>query len=83
MFGSVKYGIEFSVLIRSDLKRKGLGKKLLTEIINYCRSRGIKHLTGMALAENPNILPPARKLKFKTRFYLEAKVGLLDLSLRH
>lgn len=72
---------EFSVLIRSDCKRQGLGQKLLSKIIDYCRSRGIKRLSGMTMPGNRNMLTLALKLGFKTRLNLEDSIVLLDLSL--
>ncbi len=42
--------------MRSDLKGTGLGRKLMTKMIDYCRSRGIRKLTGHVLFNNPTML---------------------------
>jgi acetyltransferase len=47
---------EFAVLVRSDFKRRGLGRALLEKIVAYCRDRGIRELFGDVLAENKPML---------------------------
>ena len=46
---------EFAILIRSDLKGKGLGAILFGKLIEYFRSQGLGTLTGDALAENVGV----------------------------
>src|SRR5262249_22168902 len=43
---------EFAVLVRSDLKGRGLGRALLEKLIRYCASRGTRELIGDVLAGN-------------------------------
>ena len=43
---------EFAILMRSDLKGRGLGWKLMELIIEYARAEGIKRITGQVLREN-------------------------------
>jgi acetyltransferase len=43
---------EFALLVRSDLKRQGLGRLLLARIIEYLRSRGTQRMVGEVMAEN-------------------------------
>ena len=43
---------EFAIVVRSDLKRQGLGSILFKKLIIYCHSRGIKMLVGEALPDN-------------------------------
>jgi acetyltransferase len=43
---------ELAILVRSDLKGRGLGSALLAKLIGYCRTRGIQRLSGEVLAEN-------------------------------
>jgi acetyltransferase len=52
---------ELSIVVRSDLKRRGLGSHLLRKAIAYCRSRGTKELAGDVLAENESMLELARR----------------------
>jgi acetyltransferase len=47
---------ELSIVVRSDLKRRGLGTHLLRKAIAYCQSRGTKTLAGDVLAENESML---------------------------
>ena len=58
---------EFAVLVRSDLKRQGLGTLLMRKLIRYCRERGTRELWGSVLAENTAMLHLARSLGFRTR----------------
>ncbi|HEY1438436.1 MAG TPA: bifunctional acetate--CoA ligase family protein/GNAT family N-acetyltransferase [Casimicrobiaceae bacterium] len=46
---------EFAIIVRSDLKGKGLGPVLFGKLIAYCRSRGTKELVGEALMDNQRI----------------------------
>ncbi|MBS0445173.1 MAG: acetate--CoA ligase family protein [Proteobacteria bacterium] len=43
---------EFALLVRSDLKRLGLGRLLLGRIIDYLRSQGTRRVCGDVLLEN-------------------------------
>ncbi|MDE2137675.1 MAG: GNAT family N-acetyltransferase [Gammaproteobacteria bacterium] len=58
---------EFAVLVRSDLKRQGLGTLLMHKLIRYCRERGIRELRGSILMENAAMLALARSLGFLVR----------------
>jgi acetyltransferase len=55
---------EFAIIVRSDIKGKGLGPILLKKLINYCRSRGTKELVGEALADNTRLRGLARRFGF-------------------
>ena len=55
---------EFAVVVRSDIKRRGLGCTLLEQIIAYSRDQGIAEIWGTVLAENKPMLALARKLGF-------------------
>jgi acetyltransferase len=47
---------EYSIIVRSDLKGTGLGRKLMEKMIDYCRSRGTQRLTGQVLCRNRAML---------------------------
>ena len=47
---------EFAVLVRSDLKGRGLGSILIAKLVRYCRARGIQRMTGEVLADNVRML---------------------------
>lgn len=52
------------IMVRSDLKGLGLGHRLMTEIIDYARDRGLKRIFGEVLRENTSMLRMARELGF-------------------
>jgi acetyltransferase len=54
---------ELSIVVRTDLKRRGLGSHLLRKALDYCRSRGTKELAGDVLAENESMLELAKQFK--------------------
>jgi len=58
---------EFAVLVRSDLKRQGLGTLLMRKLIRYCRAHGTRELWGSVLSENAAMLHLAEKLGFRVR----------------
>jgi acetyltransferase len=57
---------EFGIIVRSDLKGRGLGALLLKKMVRYCRDRGTASLVGDVLRENAGMLKLARALGFET-----------------
>ena len=55
---------EFGVLVRSDLKHRGLGRLLMLRLIAYARAEGIGELCGFVLRENTQMLALCRELGF-------------------
>jgi acetyltransferase len=55
---------ELSIVIRSDLKRRGLGAALMRKSVEYCRSRGTRSVAGDVLGGNESMLELARSLGF-------------------
>lgn len=55
---------EFAVVVRSDWKRKGLGRMLMSHLVEYLRSRNTLQITGEALGDNKNMVELARSLGF-------------------
>lgn len=55
---------EFAVAVRSDLKRRGIGRLLMTRILDHARARGIGEVTGTILRENTAMIALARALGF-------------------
>jgi acetyltransferase len=55
---------EFAIIVRSDLKGRGLGHLLLRHLIDYVRSRGTPRLAGLILRENAAMLQLAEALGF-------------------
>ncbi|UEM21244.1 bifunctional acetate--CoA ligase family protein/GNAT family N-acetyltransferase [Skermanella mucosa] len=58
---------EYAVMVRSDMKGKGLGYVLMTQIIEYARSRGIGEVFGEVLRENTTMLAMCHELGFTRR----------------
>ena len=55
---------EYAVLVRSDLKGKGLGWLLMQHLIDYARKEGLGALFGEVLATNTTMLEMCRNLGF-------------------
>lgn len=72
---------EFAILVRSDLKGKGLGAFLLRKIIRYCRERGMEEITADVLLANHRMLALARQLGFEVRPGDEGAVARVRLVL--
>jgi acetyltransferase len=55
---------EFGILIRSDAKGAGLGRRLMNKLIAFLRSRGTQRLVATVLAENAAMRSLATQLGF-------------------
>jgi len=55
---------EYAILVRSDLKGRGLGYLLMQMIIDYARAEGLKVIEGQVLAENTAMLAMCREFGF-------------------
>jgi acetyltransferase len=58
---------EYAILLRSDLKGRGLGWALMQLIIEYARAEGLKAIWGDVLAENTVMLEMCRSLGFEVK----------------
>jgi len=67
---------EYAVIVRSDLKGRGLGWALMHHLIRYADSEGLRDLHGDVLAANERMLKMCRELGFDITADPE------DLSLR-
>jgi acetyltransferase len=56
---------EFAVAVRSDMKGKGLGRLLMTRIIDCARARGTRFIVGEILRENTAMLALAKAFGFE------------------
>jgi acetyltransferase len=59
---------EYAVLLRSDLKGRGLGWQLMQLIIEYAKSDGLRRIEGQVLAENTVMLQMCRSLGFSVGY---------------
>ena len=58
---------EYAILLRSDLKGRGLGWTLMQMIIEYAKSEELKAISGDVLAENTVMLAMCRSLGFEVK----------------
>jgi acetyltransferase len=55
---------EYAILVRSDLKGRGLGWQLMQHLIAYAKAEKLEQLHGSALAGNATMLQMCRELGF-------------------
>jgi acetyltransferase len=72
---------EYGVLVRSDLKGRGLGRMLMAKLIDYARREGVEELFGMVLPDNERMLRICRELGFSVA-EREAGENLVRASLK-
>jgi acetyltransferase len=72
---------EFAVIVRSDIKGRGLGAILLRKLVEYCRRHGTRKLVGEALADNQRVIRLARRVGFAVTASPETHTVLLQLDL--
>jgi acetyltransferase len=58
---------EYAILLRSDLKGRGLGWALMQLMIEYAKSEGLKMISGDVLSENTIMLEMCRNLGFEIK----------------
>lgn len=59
------HSAEFGLLVRSDLQGIGLGTSLLSRLIEYATSDGLKELVGNILLENATMMDLVRRFGFE------------------
>lgn len=68
------FASEFAILVRSDMKRLGLGRLLMEKIVRYCESRGTNRIIGQALLSNQGMAGLAKAVGFDVRKNYEEDV---------
>jgi acetyltransferase len=74
---------EYAILVRSELKGRGLGWSLMQLLIGYARSEGLKRLFGEVLHENTTMLNMCRELGFSVTGADDPTVANVTLDLNH
>ena len=74
---------EFAIIVRSDQKGQGLGRKLMEKIISYCRDRGTSTIEGQALLDNKGMQTLAEKVGFDVWRNTDDEVAEMHLDLKH
>ena len=72
---------EIALIVRSDLKRLGLGQALLERMLRYCCERGVRRVYGTILPDNTAMLALARKLGMQLQFVPGERVVAVSLEL--
>jgi acetyltransferase len=73
---------EYAIIIRSDLKGRGLGWVLMELMIEYTRAEGLRFIHGQVLQENTTMLQMCRKLGFQVTTDTEdASIAVVKLPL--
>ncbi|SNS78829.1 acetyltransferase [Noviherbaspirillum humi] len=62
-----KVSAEFAIIVRSDMKGRGLGSLLMAKLVAYCRAIGLKEIIGETLSDNKGLIHLARRFGFSTR----------------
>jgi len=73
---------EFAILVRSDVKRRGLGRALLAKMIDYCRASGQTELIGQILPQNAAMIALARRCGMQVETVPGASVAIAHIALR-
>jgi RimJ/RimL family protein N-acetyltransferase len=71
---------EYAVLVRSDIKGRGLGWALMQLVIEYAKSQGLSRIYGQILHENSIMLKMCRELGFSVMTDAEDR-GVYDVTL--
>jgi acetyltransferase len=73
---------EYAILLRSDLKGKGLGWALMQLLIEYARAEGLAKLSGQVLRNNTTMLTMCRELGFEIESDpADADIAVVSLDL--
>lgn len=72
---------EFSILVNSSLKGKGIGKALMQAIIDYARQRQFKEIKGMTMLTNQGMIGLAKALGFDVQLDFKDDVAYLSYIL--
>jgi acetyltransferase len=60
-------GAEFALAVADDWRRRGVGKRLFQELLDYARRDGLKRLDGEVLAWNQSMLGFVEQHGFRVR----------------
>ncbi|MEP7246257.1 MAG: GNAT family N-acetyltransferase, partial [Gammaproteobacteria bacterium] len=69
---------QFAVIVRSDVKGRGLGSILMEKLVRYCQSRGVRWITSEVLSDNLRMLQLSAAHGFKTE---PSREGAVRVSL--
>ena len=73
---------EYAILVRSDLKGQRLGRKLMDKMVDYCRSRGTRRISGMVMRDNKRMLDMVHDIGFTSHSIPDDDVMEVMLNLQ-
>ena len=73
---------EFAVIVRSDLKGKGLGTTLMQHLMAYARAEGLETMQGDVLLANTGMLHLCRQLGFALDIASQTEVVRVKIALQ-
>jgi acetyltransferase len=73
---------ELAIAVRTDVKRRGLGRLLGEHLLHYLRARGTGELYGFVRADNEPMLKLAQALGFSSERLGDSDTALVSLDLR-
>lgn len=73
---------DISIIIRTDMKGKGLGSLLMDKMIRYCKLKGLNRLVGDVLPENSAMLKLAKKFGFDVTTDFNDQIVHISLDLK-
>lgn len=73
---------EYAVMVRSDIKGRGLGRILMEKMIEYCRNKGTQTFVGQVLPNNRRMLTLCEKLGFSRKYLEDEEVFEVTLPLQ-
>jgi acetyltransferase len=73
---------EFAILVRSDVKRRGIGRALMEKVIDHARSRGKHSLIGQIDRANEAMIALARRSGMEVEIAPESNFAIAHLDLR-
>jgi acetyltransferase len=71
---------EFAIVLADDWQRRGLGRRLLTSLIDAAKRDGVRRLVATTLSHNEGMLSLARGLGFRLALN-PATASVTDLTL--
>ncbi|RTL33487.1 MAG: bifunctional acyl-CoA synthetase/GNAT family N-acetyltransferase [Burkholderiales bacterium] len=71
---------EFALLVRSDLQRQGLGRRLMQALLDHAAAQGTQRVVGHVLRENQGMLALVRSLGFEVRPDADEPAHVLRVS---
>jgi acetyltransferase len=73
---------EYAIMVRSDIKGRGLGRILMEKMIEFCRQKGTETFIGQVLPDNRRMLTLCEKLGFSRKYLADEEVFEVTLPLQ-